>query len=35
VEVKCLDNAVEALKAGKNPDPSLTKAIGCGIKKKS
>jgi hypothetical protein len=35
VEVKYLENITEALKAGKNTGPSLTKAIGCGIKKKS
>ncbi len=33
-EVKYLENAIEALKAGKNPEPATTKAIGCGIKKK-
>ena len=35
VEVKYLENAIEALKAGKSPEPSVTKAIGCGIKKKA
>lgn len=34
VKNKYLENAILALKTGKNPDPSLTKAIGCGIKKK-
>lgn len=32
VQVKYLENAIEAIKAGKTPSPSLTKAIGCGIK---
>ena len=30
-----LANAIDALLAGKSPDPSLTKAIGCSIKDKS
>lgn len=30
-----LANAINALIAGKTPDPSMTKAIGCGIKDKS
>ena len=34
VTTKYVENAVEALKLGKNPDPSVTKAIGCSIKKK-
>ena len=29
-----VSNAVEALLAGRNPDPSFTKAIGCTIKDK-
>lgn len=29
-----LENALNALLTGKNPDPSFTKAIGCGIKSK-
>lgn len=29
---KYLEKAIEALKAGKKPNPSSTKAIGCGIK---
>ena len=33
-ETKYLENAIEALKAGKNPEPAMTKSIGCGIKKK-
>jgi len=32
--VKYIDDAVAALKAGKNPTPATTKAIGCGIKVK-
>jgi len=32
VEVKYLENAIEAIKAGKRPDPNYTKAIGCSIK---
>jgi len=32
VEVKYLENAITALKAGENPDPATTKAIGCSIK---
>ncbi len=35
VSTKYLDNAIAALKAGNNPDPSETKAIGCTIKVKS
>lgn len=35
VSVKYLENAIAALKAGNNPDPSETKAIGCTIKVKS
>ncbi|MEP6647852.1 MAG: thioredoxin family protein [Saprospiraceae bacterium] len=35
VTVKYLENAIAALKAGNNPDPSETKAIGCTIKVKS
>lgn len=35
VSVKYLENAIDALKAGNNPDPSETKAIGCTIKVKS
>ncbi len=34
VKIKYVENAIEALKAGKNPEPSLTKAVGCSIKKK-
>jgi peroxiredoxin len=30
-----LANAIDALIAGKTPDPGMTKAIGCGIKDKS
>ncbi len=32
VETHFLADAIEALKAGKTPDPASTKAIGCGIK---
>jgi peroxiredoxin len=35
VTVKYLENAIAALKAGNNPDPSETKAIGCTIKVKT
>ncbi len=35
VNQKYLENAIEALLAGKNPDPNFTKAIGCTIKDKS
>ena len=34
VTIKYVENAIEALKSGKSPDPSTTKAIGCSIKKK-
>jgi len=34
VEERFLANAINALEAGKNPDPSMTKAIGCSIKTK-
>lgn len=34
VEEKFLANAINALEAGNDPDPSFTKAIGCGIKSK-
>jgi len=32
VQVKYLENALDALISGKKPDPSLTKAFGCSIK---
>ena len=35
VSIKYLENAIEALKAGNNPEPAETKAIGCTIKVKS
>ncbi|HEX5113108.1 MAG TPA: thioredoxin family protein [Saprospiraceae bacterium] len=35
VTVKYLENAIESLMAGKNPEPAETKAIGCTIKVKS
>ncbi len=34
VKVKYVENAITAMQAGKDPDPSFTKAIGCTIKKK-
>lgn len=33
VGVKYVEEAVASIKAGKNPTPATTKAIGCGIKK--
>ncbi|MBK8955817.1 MAG: thioredoxin family protein [Saprospiraceae bacterium] len=35
VQSRYLENAVSAVESGKTPDPQLTKAIGCSIKKKS
>lgn len=35
VTTKYLENAIAALKAGNNPDPAETKAIGCTIKVKT
>ncbi len=35
VKLKYVENALDALKSGKDPDPSITKAVGCGIKAKS
>ncbi|MBK6352025.1 MAG: thioredoxin family protein [Saprospiraceae bacterium] len=35
VKEKYLENAIAALMNGKDPDPSITKAIGCSIKVKS
>lgn len=35
VGVKYVENAVAAIKAGNNPDPATTKAIGCSIKVKA
>lgn len=35
VQEKFLANAIDALIAGKNPDPDFTKAVGCTIKDKS
>lgn len=32
VKEKFLENAIEALEGGQNPDPETTKAIGCGIR---
>lgn len=34
VKVKYVENAIGAMEAGNNPDPSFTKAVGCGIKSK-
>ena len=34
VEETYLENAIEAMKSGNDPDPSFTKAIGCSIKAK-
>ena len=34
VKTKYVENAIAALEAGNDPDPSSTKAIGCGIKSK-
>ena len=34
VKEKYLANAIDALLAGKEPNPSFTKAIGCSIKDK-
>ncbi len=34
VKVNYVSNAIEAIEAGKTPDPSFTKAIGCSIKYK-
>ncbi len=34
VSVNYVDNAIMAIKNGKNPDPDFTKAIGCSIKVK-
>ncbi len=35
VKVNYAENAIQAIMAGKNPEPSITKAIGCSIKKKT
>ncbi len=34
VTEKYLENAIEAIENGKNPEPSMTKAVGCSIKAK-
>jgi peroxiredoxin len=34
VTIKYLENAIAAVERGENPNPSVTKAIGCSIKKK-
>jgi len=35
VKEKYLENAIDAVIKGKNPDPDFTKAVGCGIKSAS
>lgn len=35
VKIKYVENAIAAISNGQNPDPAITKAIGCSIKKKS
>ena len=35
VEIRYLENAIDALRANRNIDPEVTKAIGCSIKTKS
>jgi len=35
VKIKYVENAIASISAGTNPDPAVTKAIGCSIKKKS
>lgn len=34
VKARYVEQAIEAIQAGKNPDPSTTKAIGCTVKRK-
>ena len=34
VKMNYIENAIEALMADEDPEPSRTKAIGCGIKAK-
>ncbi len=34
VTIKYLENAIASVEAGKTPEPAVTKAIGCSIKKK-
>ncbi len=34
VQVRYVENAIAAIESGKDPNPSMTKAVGCGIKKK-
>jgi peroxiredoxin len=34
VKTKYVENAIAALEAGKEPNPSFTKAVGCGVKRK-
>ncbi len=34
VSEKYVEKAIESLKKGKNPDPNLTKAVGCDVKRK-
>jgi peroxiredoxin len=35
VQQSYLENAIKAVMMNKEPEPSLTKAIGCGVKQKS
>ncbi|MBK6546684.1 MAG: thioredoxin family protein [Saprospiraceae bacterium] len=35
VQIKYVENAIDALIKGTNPDPAVTKAIGCSVKKKA
>ncbi len=34
VQIKYVENAISSIESGKDPDPSVTKAVGCSIKKK-
>lgn len=35
VQIKYLENAIKAVQNQKDPDPSITKSVGCSIKKKA
>ena len=35
VRIRYVENEIATINAGTNPDPAVTKAIGCSIKKKS
>ncbi len=35
VKIQYVEDAISAIESGKQPDPAVTKAIGCGVKKKS